>query len=273
MKTKLFSLLAARAILFGTPIYAENNSNEKSTKELATEAIERAMTDVAEKIARGDADKAMNEASEYMNNRLDDTIFVNETSVSHTSNELIDYHDAKHQREAEVINNGIDLAKKVSIGFVVFVISIILLVIMSEYLKRRQKYKIIEKAIENNYPLPDDFFGKKTGPATIKHIHYTQGSTPNTCMKNVSEYKVNDWANFRSGIKWFAWGFSFMLFFIIVGAPIWVFALIPLIIGLGKLYATYKIQKSMDNATTYSQEENKEMPTPPPFDNDTYGNN
>ena len=92
-------------------------------------------------------------------------------------------------------------------------------------------------------------------------------------MKNVSEYKVNDWANFRSGIKWFAWGFSFMLFFIIVGAPIWVFALIPLIIGLGKLYATYKIQKSMDNATTYSQEENKEMPTPPPFDNDTNGNN
>ena len=92
-------------------------------------------------------------------------------------------------------------------------------------------------------------------------------------MKNVIEYKQNDWANYRSGIKWFAWGFSFMLFFIIVDAPIWVFALIPLIIGIGKLYAAYKIQKAVDDANTYSQEEDKEVPTPPPFNNDDANSN
>lgn len=260
MKTKLISLLAVGALMIGTsaPLFAENNSNRKTAKEITNEAI-----------------KATQDINEYVESRLDDTLFMDVTPVAdkQENNEILDYYNEQHQREYEFFNSAFDLAKKISLGFVIFILLLITITIVGEYLKRRQKYKVIEKAIENNYPLPDGFLGKSTKPTTIQHIHYTQGSTPGTRVKNVTEYKQNDWASYRSGVKYCAWGLAFMLFFIIVDAPVWVFALIPMVIGIGKLYAAYKIQKAVDNANTYSQEENKEMPTPPPFNNDDINGN
>lgn len=260
MKTKLFSLLAAGALLISisAPLFAENNSTKKTAKEITNEAI-----------------KATQDINEYVESRLDDTLFMDVTPVDNgqEDNEILDYYNEQHQREYEFFNRGFDFVKKIGLGFVIFILLLITITIIGEYLKRRQKYKIIEKAIENNYPLPPGFLGKDVRPTTIQHVHYTQGEISGKRVKNVIEYKQNDWANYRSGIKWFAWGFSFMLFFIIVDAPIWVFALIPLIIGIGKLYAAYKIQKAVDDANTYSQEEDKEMPTPPPFNNDDANSN
>ena len=279
MKTKLLSFATACAIILvpSTHAFAINDSIsqiaeqriEKSAKELAAETLEL----TAAKLK--DAKKNTSDIKEYVDSRLDDTILLSGKPVKKAQydNELIDYHNTRFEGEKEVINRGIKLAKRLSFLSFLFVILLATLIIIASYLKRRQKYKVIEKAIENNYPLPPGFLGKDIRPTTIQHIHYTQGQ-PGTgeTTQNITEFKVNDWANFRSGIKWCAWGVAFMLFFLIVDAPIWVFAIIPLIIGLGKLFATYKIQKAIDNANTYSKESEKNQTTPPPFHKNTSEN-
>ncbi len=272
MKTRILSFVTAGAIALSMPLYAVNDSIsqaaeqriEKSAKELAAETVELAASAVK------DAKKSTKDLKEYVDSRLDDTIILGGEPVTRAQdrNELIEFHNAEHEREQEIIEQSFDFVERLGKGITFLIVVTAILIIVSSYLKRRQKYKIIEKAIENNYPLPPGFLGKDVRPTTVQHIHYTQGypANGNTNIKNVTEFKVNDWANFRSGIKWCAWGLAFLLFFLIIDAPVWEFAIIPLIIGIGKLYASYKIQQSIDNANSSAKEMDKnEQTTPPPF--------
>ena len=148
-----------------------------------------------------------------------------------------------------------------------------ILIIIGVYLNRRQKYIIIEKAIENNYPLPPGFISKNVRPTstTVQHIHYTQaqaqnGTIPAGSKRITKEFKVTDWANFRSGITWCACGLSFMFFFLIVKAPIFVFAIIPIATGVAKIFTAYQLQQASKNATENTTIENNDVTTPPPFE-------
>lgn len=284
MKTRLFSLFTASAILLasGTTLYAANDSIqsaaeqriEKSAKDIAAESMEIAATAIKT------ANKNAKKISKEFENHLDDTLFLTEIPADEMQeeNELITYHYSRFQDEKDLIEGIFDKINNTGKRISFFILLIIALIIINSIVKRRQKYRIIEKAIENNYPLPDELLGKSSKPTTIQHVHYTQpigNNSPAGQVRNVTEFNVSDWASFRSGIKWCAWGISFMLFFIIVDAPVWVFALIPLIIGLGKLYAAYKIQKTIDNAKTYTQKESQaeeSQPTPPPFQNENNTN-
>ena len=141
---------------------------------------------------------------------------------------------------------------------------------------KEDRKNMVEKAIENNYPLPPGFLGKNTKPTstTIQHIHYTQeqvksGTGTVGSKKIIKEFNVTDWANFRSGIKWCAWGLAFMLFFIIEDASAWVFAIIPITIGAGKLYTAYQLQQADKNSKIYTK--NEKETTPPPFQDDKDG--
>ena len=49
-------------------------------------------------------------------------------------------------------------AENISIVFVWGMVCLIALIMLFNYLKRRRKYKMVEKAIENNYPLPPYVF-------------------------------------------------------------------------------------------------------------------
>lgn len=277
MKANILSFITASALLIGTngTALATNDSTkvssteeriEKSAKELAAESIELAT--VAIKQAKENSETLKTE----INNRLDDTIIDNKAIKSRrSSEEYINRYNSGISRQERIMDKSMDMVEKIGKGITVFVAVIIALIILGIYLNRRQKYKIIAKAIENNYPLPPGFLGKNLRPTTttIQHIHYTQeqvqsGRIPNGSKKITKEFNVTDWANFRSGIKWCAWGLSFMLFFLIVEAPVWVFALIPVIIGVGKLYVAYRLYKEQEKQTV-KEEDIFDNVTPPSF--------
>ncbi len=275
MNTKILSLLSAGIIILasGTPIFATNDNTGKSTeqriensaKNLAAESIELATEAVKQAKANSNNVKA------YVDERLNDTIINGkELKQRRSSYDYADRFNRKAEKEMEMIDKSFSFAEKSMKGLTFFICLIIIIIFLGIYLNRRQKYKIIEKAIENNYPLPPGFLGKNLKPAstTVQHIHYTQeqtktGKIPEGSKKIVKEFNVTDWANFRSGIKWCAWGFAFMLFFMIEGASAWTFALIPIIIGASKLYTAYQLQQADKKSRIYT--ENEESTTPPPF--------
>ncbi len=277
MKTRFLSFVTVSALLLGasTPIIATNDSTkvtsaeqriEKSAKELAVESIELAT--VAIKQAKNNSETLKAD----INERLDDTIINNKAiKKERNSDRYINRYNSHLDKEILIMDKAMNMVENIGKGVTFFIIAIIALIILGVYLNRRQKYKIIEKAIENNYPLPPGFLGKNLRPTTttIQHIHYTQeqaqnGQIPAGARKITKEFNVTDWANFRSGIKWCAWGIAFMLFFIIVEAPVWVFALIPLIIGIGKLYTAYRIKQEQSKEKV-KEEEVLDRVTPPTF--------
>lgn len=281
MKTTFFSIIATGAIFLAssTPAIAANDSIksaeqriERLAKELAAESIELATQEVKK------ARQKSNDIKSKIDKRLDDTI-INGKAIRdqyNNNNELLAYKNARFDAKKELIEECFIFVEKLGKGILAFFAILTILIFIGVYLNRRQKYKIIEKAIENNYPLPPGFISKNVRPTstTIQHIHYSQtqaqnGSIPIGSKKTVKEFKVSDWANFHSGIKWCAWGLAFMFFFLLVDAPIWVFAIIPIITGIGKLYSAYKIQQASKDAKEYtsSTSEDTDVPTPPPFDN------
>lgn len=278
MRTKILSLATAGAIVLAlsTPLYATKDSTnisteqriEKSAKELAAESIELATAAVKQ------AKENSNNVRAYVDERLNDTI-INGKELKQRSNsyDYAEHYNNRVNNEWEMIDKSFSFAEKSMKGLTIFLITIICVIFLGIYLNRRQKYKIIEKAIENNYPLPPGFLGKNTKPTstTIQHIHYTQeqvksGKETVGSKKIIKEFNVTDWANFRSGIKWCAWGLAFMLFFIIEDASGWVFAIIPITIGAGKLYTAYQLQQADKNSKVYT--ENEKETTPPTFQGD-----
>lgn len=285
--SKFLTFLTAGALLLASssPISATNDSIptpeqriEKSAKEIAAESIELAATAVKQ------AKENTNNVKAYVDSRLDDTIIAGGEPViiTSSSDDYIDEYNLKSDFVNSSIGQSLMFARTVLKMGALFVTIIVVIALLVSYLKRRQKYKVIEKAIENNYPLPAGFLGKDARPTTIQHIHYTQevpnngqqakngvNTVPNAKgIKTVTEFDVSDWANFRSGIKWCAWGLAFFIFFFIEEASLSAFALIPIIIGAGKLYACYKIQNAIDNARSYSEPkkgEEHDNATPPPF--------
>lgn len=281
MKTTFFSIIATGAIFLAssTPVIAANDSIksaeqriERSAKELAAESIELATQEVKK------VRQKSNDIKSKIDKRLDDTI-INGKAIRDqykSNNELIAYQNNRFNEEKELIEECLIFIEKLGKGVLAFFAILTILIFIGVYLNRRQKYKIIEKAIENNYPLPPGFISKNVRPTstTVQHIHYSptqaqSGNIPAGSNKTVKEFKVTDWATFQSGIKWCAWGLAFMIFFLLVEAPIWVFAIIPIITGIGKLYTAYQIQQASKDAKEYtsSTSEDTDVPTPPPFDN------
>lgn len=290
MKAKILSFVTASALLLGinSSAFASNDSTkvssteqriEKSAKELAAESIELATATIKQ------AKENSQTLKTKINRRLDDTIIngkaIKEKSSSESSsNEYMNLIDSRRNHELAMMDRAMIILERIGEGVACIIIIIILLIIISTYLKRRQKYKIIEKAIENNYPLPPGFLGKNLRPTTttVQHIHYTQEQSqkgyiaPNS-KKITQEFNVTDWANFRSGIKWCAWGISIMWFFLLVDAPVWVFAIIPTLIGAAKLFVAYKLRNECGNIKTTTEQTTETTATPPPFQDENKAEN
>ena len=146
MKNKIFSFIAIANMLLAssTTIIAANDSTI-STKEVVIQKVENAR-------------KKTHDVKDYIDERLNDTIInTHDIAINHSSNELIQYHNNRVDAELEVIEEAMSFVERLGKGFTILIAIIIILVILGNYISRRQKYKIIEKAIENNYPLPPGF--------------------------------------------------------------------------------------------------------------------
>ncbi len=181
-----------------------------------------------------------------INDRLNDTVL---RTIDDSLGDKTENH-APIEFSATVDDNGVP-ASAIAIVAIVFlsIVLIVIAAIIGSYMHRRQKYRLVEKAIENNYPLPNGTFVNPQLGATKRG---TSGKA--------------DWSNLRSGIAWCAWGVGITLFFLINGDPeLSAIGLILIIIGAGRFFIAYKNNENMERTEDKNPNDPKTPSTPPPF--------
>lgn len=191
---------------------------------------------------------------------------------------------------------------------IVFIVSaaillVVICVLIAYYAHRRARYKMIEKAIENNYPLPNEAFGEmkvvmtqqpvinseplqngqsKEGYSQQQTINQQQyiASQPSTTATDV--YAKLRWnKSARDGFKLVIAGLCFVLFFLFMDAEkVAAMGLIPVIIGVVKMIVAYydaqhvymvsPVNVNPQAGKTEQQSQDGQtakpsQPTPPPF--------
>ena len=142
----------------------------------------------------------------------------------------------------EIGKSEADIAKISVISSFIFFLLVIIAALITGYMRRRAKYKLIEKAIENNYALPEYLFNKRID---------------------------EQWGSLKSGIVWTAVGIGLMIAFddsFMSGV-----FLIVLLIGFGKI-AIWMLNKREENRAK-SKSVSVPMPPSPPMVRDNVENN
>ena len=205
--------------------------------------------------------------SRILSDHLDDTILsASDIAVETDDNEGITVGSAEYN----LAQDGMRLAHDISTGFFIAVVWIVALSLLFYYLHRRRKYKTVDRAIQAGYPLPDEFFGKRSQsyPQQPTNVYVTQmppiqqpadgaqqpvdGTQP-TAMPYYGQSSnplnnITDWTPFKSGLRTTAWGLGLLFFFWILGVtPVAALMVIVVFIGLGKLFIAYQEQQSQKN--------------------------
>lgn len=178
----------------------------------------------------------MSTIADSLNSILNDTIkFVpeaDENQAVYSANDIGVGFMMGSEMEDPVLA-GINMAKVSVILSFVFILLIIVAALVFGYMRRRAKYKLIEKAIENNYPLPEYLFNKKN---------------------------EGHWGSLKSGIVYIAVGLGLMVAFddsFMSGV-----FLVVLIIGIGKI-VVYALDKKTGNKYGIKDSATSVTPAPP----------
>lgn len=160
--------------------------------------------------------------------------------------------------ERMTIDGGMRLARNIVAMLALGTILIVFLALLFAYLNRRRKYKMVEKAIENNYPLPAELLGGRTvqqhniyvtqpaaapqAPAAAPQAPALQGVPQPAATQTRA---VTNWAAYKGGFITAAVGLGLMLFFAAAGAtPMVALMSIILFVGLGKMFLVYQEQRN-----------------------------
>lgn len=158
--------------------------------------------------------------------------------------------------ERMTIDGGMRLARNIVAMLALGTIVIVFLALLFAYLNRRRKYKMVEKAIENNYPLPAELLGGRTvqqhniyvtQPAAAPQAPAVQGvPQPAATQPAATQTRaVTNWAAYKGGFITAAVGLGLMLFFAAAGAtPMVALMSIILFVGLGKMFLVYQEQRN-----------------------------
>lgn len=244
----------------------------------------------------------LKEFAAKINNRLDDTIVGNaiaSTDVADAETELD--ADTKADAKAEIAlaqihkqnadQEKIFITQVTGIVFgTIFLIVLISLIVY--YMRRRAKYRIIEKAIENGYPLPDSFYGNR--PVMPQPIVMPQQpfapQQPNAPQQPVTPQQPIDGSSCdaiysrlrwhrgaRSGFKLGIIGLAFLIFALMIQEQFFAaIGFIFLLIGAAKLAIAYfdtRVPLVPQQPVTPQTPVTPQQPvTPPPF-NDARASN
>lgn len=190
-----------------------------------------------------------------------------------------------------------------TIGFVVSVIVgaivlIILMALVAYYMHRRAKYRIIEKAIENNYKLPDEMFDHRVivqqqrpvcvpdAPTTTEQgaPEMRQFSQPPVLMSGNGRSAVDDFFTMirwnptaRTGLKLIIVGLCLIIFFMSTSIEqLAGVSCIFLLLGAWKLICEYYNNRAMQKQNYNDAPKQPQTPqqpqTPPPFSVNTEEN-
>ena len=195
----------------------------------------------------------------------------------------------------EISNQWASVAKQWAISGSFCLLGLVALVLFFRFLNRRNKYRVIEKAIENNYPLnefslndtkrraiyvqqPVVTAAPPVQPGQVPVGTPISGQTPDNPI--VMTDMVN-WRAMMPAIRVLGWGAFLTMFGIFVAGgndPFTVIGLALIFVGLCKGFILYKEQKALQEAwkraeqqraTQPQQEPMREgIPVPPPIDED-----
>ena len=231
--------------------------------------------------------QSVERVKEKIDKTLNDTIASSEGSVISVGNDV-----EMTAEDVKVISAHWASVVKELAGFTTFgVLALVLFVLLFRYLTRRRKYRVIEKAIENNYPLNElslnDF---KRGAIYVQQPVVTaaaqqagqvpvgtpiKGQTPDNPIVVTN---VVNWRALMPAIRVSGWGLFFLLFGLIVcggNDPFTVIGLALMLVGLCKSFILYMEQKTLQQAASRASQQmqprepmREGIPVPPPLDED-----
>ena len=240
----------------------------------------------------------LKEFATKINNRLDDTIVDNaidaaDAAIAVTDAALDDSTDKNEIALAQIHKQNAD-HEKIFIATVTAIVfgTIFLIVLISlivYYMRRRAKYRIVEKAIENGYPLPDSFYGNRPvmpqpimmpqqpfapqQPVTPQQPNAPQ--QPNFDLSSCDAiYSRLRWhRGARSGFKLGIIGLAFLIFAVMIKEEFFAaVGFIFLLIGAAKLAIAYfdtRVPAVPQQPVTPQAPATPQQPvTPPPFNDE-----
>lgn len=254
-------------------VVSEQTSEQEKTQQAnedeneVTDKVKLTNDGIVVKDGNGNAvEVKINDLNRLINENLDDTVL----STAQNGATQLNSKDVN-----EMAKQGMDLAKDIAKFFFEAIVAIVFLSLLFYFLHRRRKYKTVDRAIQAGYPLPDEFFGKRSQhvPQQPSTVYVTQvappsanpnapqdsqnapGMTPpNFGQSGNPLNNITDWTPFKKGIKITAWGLGLLFFFWILGAqPIAALMVIVVFIGLGKLFITYQEQQNLKNQWQHQQ--------------------
>ena len=227
----------------------------------------------------------MQKVRDKINAALEDTLTAGGTTVEIGDRRgELDSEDIK-----EISNQWASVAKQWAISGSFCLLGLVALVLFFRFLNRRNKYRVIEKAIENNYPLNELSLNdtKRSAiyvqqpvvtaapqPGQVPTGTHLEGMTP---QQPIVMTDMVNWRALMPAVKWIGWGTVLILFSVAIGEadnPFWPIGLALAVVGLCKGFILYKEQKALQEAWNrgqqmYPRETMREgIPVPPPFDED-----
>lgn len=213
--------------------------------------------------------------SRIVRDHLDDTLLSEEVLSADMNGEDLTYPEVD-RGTYNLAQDGMDLARDISTAFFISIVWIVALSLLFYYLHRRRKYKTIDRAIQAGYPLPSEFFSKRSAQPLQQQqpttVYVNQVAPPQQPVGNCQQpaasahapeigygnnsnplNNITDWTPYKGGLITTAVGLGLLFFFWIAGAaPIAALMSIVIFIGLGKLFFTYQEQQ---NARNYWQQQ------------------
>ena len=229
----------------------------------------------------------LQKVQDKINDALDDTLTASDgTTVEIDGNKS----ELAPEDIKELSNHWASVAKQIAYASILGLLGLVLLVLLFRYLNRRNKYRVIEKAIINNYPLDELSLNDSKHTAiyvqqpVVTAAPQVGGVTVGTPLENAgtaaNPIVMTDMVNWRAlmpAVKWLAWGLVLLLFGFSVGDlenPFWPIGMALIFVGVCKGYILYKEQKSLQEAWRRAEQKRPRetmregIPVPPPADND-----
>jgi len=234
----------------------------------------------------------MTKVQEKINEALDDTL----TGGAGTTVEIGNHKGELAPEDIkEISNQWASVVKQMTISGSVCLLALVALVLLFRFLNRRNKYRVIEKAIENNYPLNELSLSDvkrsaiyvqqpvvQTPPVVNAVPTQQQGQVPvgkplegTTPDKPITVNGMVNWRALMPAVKWIGWGALLVLFSVAIGDfenPFWPIGLALTFVGVCKGYILYKEQKALQDAWIRAEQQRARqepmregIPVPPAF--------
>ena len=231
-----------------------------------------------------------------INEALDDTLTTGNGAAIGIGDHDLSPEDIKYMSD-----HWGEIAKQMCYASIAGLLALVALVLLFRYLNRRNKYRVMEKAIENNYPLNDlslndvrrnaiyvqqPVFSTPVPPTppAVSAAPQQPGQVPvGTPIKGqtpdnpIIMTNVMNWRALMPAIRVLGWGLFILLFGLFVAGgndPFEVIGLALIFVGLCKGFILYKEQKALQEAANRAQQMppygpvREGTPMPPNFDAD-----